>query len=189
MALALTPEVFVDLMRLCLTWEWEHAMDRVKASHNRKHPLQATQLGWTTVDKIVRILHGLEIVTKKQRSVLYKDQRLQHLVLRNTETVGGASWGLSSVLANTTRDFVLQSNPADSLNREKMLRNMHFYITSQGQTAANRILIKYASVITKERYAAEIERQEELLNRNPARVVSIMGNYHKRVTEETEGGE
>lgn len=187
MALVLTPEVFLDLMRLCLTWQWEKALDRAKASHNREHPLHATQLGWTTVDKMVRILHGLGIVSTKQRSVLYKDRRLQHLVLRNSETITIGDWNLSGVLQDAKKDFVLQHDHAESLNREKMLRNMRFYISTHGQTAAKLISAKYAASVTKERYFAEIERQEELLPRRPGTIESVMINYRQKVTAETKG--
>lgn len=185
MVLTITPEVFVDLMRLCLTWEWEKAKDRAKASHNRENPLYATQLGWTTVDKIVRILHGLEIVTKKQRSMFYKDRRLQYLVLRNTEAAAIGDPLLSRVLQDSKKDFVLQCEMAESINREKMLRNTRFYITTRGQTVARLVSGKYATSITKERYFSEIERQNDLLPRGPGSMETIVTNYRQKVEEET----
>ena len=157
MALTITPGVFFDLMRLCLGWEWEQGLDRQKATHNREHPLYPTQIGWTTVDKIARILCGLGIITKKQKSVLYKDRRLQYVVLHNAEVAAIGDSSLSHVLRDSRKDFVLQCEATESVNREKMLRNMRFYITESGRNKMNAISAKYAASITKEKYFAEIK--------------------------------
>ena len=186
MALVLTPDVFLDLMRMCLTWQWERALDRQKASHNRENPLYPTQIGWTTVDKIVRILCGLTIVTTKETSVLYNDRRLQYLALRNAEIVASGDQDLLRILESSNRDFVLQCAAAESINREKMLRNMRFYITRAGRTKAEALFIKYAGTITNARYFAEIENQDSNMPESSAGKASVMSNYRKKVAEETE---
>jgi hypothetical protein len=185
MALILTPEVFLELMMLCLTWEWERALDRSKATHNREHPLYPTQIGWTTVDKIVRILHGLDIVSKKQKSVLYKDRRLQHLVLRHSDMIGAEeAWRSRKTSA---KDLLLQGDLSEDINREKMLRNMRFYITESGLDKAKLLSAKYAASITKVRYFAEIEKQKDQLPRNPGAMPSVMTIYRQKVEKETKG--
>jgi hypothetical protein len=186
-ALIVTPEVFVDLMRLCLSWEWEHGLDRERATHNRERPVYATQVGWTTVDKIVRIMFGLGIVSKKMRSVFFKDRRLQHLVLRNLETFIANGGGLNMTLDSSKRDFLLSIDPAETLNREKMLRNMRFYITASGQRKAQLLIPKYAASISKEMYFKEIEKQEIEMAKHGAVKIRVIDAYRQRVEEETKG--
>lgn len=183
MALVLTPTVFVDLMRLCLLWEWEQAKDIEKRSHNAERRIYATQRGWTTVDKIVRILHGLKIVSTKQRSLLYQDLRLQQLVLRNSEVIMPGK--LAGSLQTSEKDFVLQADVATEFNRKKMLRNMRFYITAHGAAVTQPLLEQYASVLSKERYFAEVERQDAVRPSSTAGRAAVAHAYSRKVAEET----
>lgn len=187
MTLIITPDVIVDLMRLCLCWQWERGLERQKATHNREHPLYPTQVGWTTVDKIARVLCGLDLITKKQKTLLYKDRRLQYAVLHRTETATIGDFSLSRVLQESKKDFVLQCDAAESVNREKMLRDMCFYITESGRSKANTIAAKYATSITKEKYFAEIERQDSSLRGRPGAVETVMTRYRQKVSAETKG--
>jgi hypothetical protein len=187
MALVITPDVFVDLMRVCLSWEWEQGLAREKASHNREHRVYATQVGWTSVDKIVRILLGLGIVTKKQKSVFFKDRRLQHLVLHNSDIFSGYGDCVDVTLADSKRDFVFYVDPSETLNREKMLRNTRFYITDLGRMKAQRLVAKYSSSITKETYFKEIEKQEEEGPVTRAGKAKVYDRYRQRVEAETRG--
>jgi len=57
---------------MCLAWEWDQAKGRFADSLAEDRTIWPTQTGFTTVDKIVRILHGLKILTAKQKRFFTK---------------------------------------------------------------------------------------------------------------------
>lgn len=184
MALEITPPVFLDLMTLCLSWEWETAEERFQEdiANNVDRLAFPHQRGFTTVDKIVRILHGLGILTDEQRRSFYKNLRLQSLVLRHTATVVVGS--LIDEKRRTAREeLLLRCDAVAAVNRERMLRTMRFFCTEAGMHKAKELAPTYAPTLTRERYSAEIARQEALL---PGKgMAPVMRRYHKRVEEET----
>lgn len=185
-ALVLTPPVFVDLLILCLSWEWEDGVDKFRAQLGKSDVTELRfpeQRGFTTVDKILRILVGLGIVTDKQKRVLYKSRPLQSLVLRRLAT---ATYGdIHSFRKQTQKDLVLRCDPVEDINREKMLRTMHFFISETGETTARSLVDKYRSVITKEQYLAEIKLQEARLPKGSSKRAAVIDRYRQRVEEET----
>lgn len=174
--IVLTPDVFFDLFVLCLSWQWD--------------PKSLT-FAWTTVDKVVRILHGLDIVSDKQRRVLYRDKRTQGLFrMRSLFMFGRSPEGCSGEkregVLNSRFRLVISVPMASDVNRERMLRDYHIYLTRRGKLYAGSIEAKYRDFITSERYFAEIERQGTFLDRSEAALV--MENYRARVNRETDEG-
>jgi hypothetical protein len=127
MSIVITPNVFEDLMLLALHWQWQRAIEKMRENH--ASPIIS---GFTTVDKIVRILHGLNILTDKQRKVLYKDRRTQSLVLMHCDKVGTGDFRIDALLESSPKLFVLRCDLARDLNRERMLRDMAFFVTAAG---------------------------------------------------------
>ncbi len=184
MALFITPQVCFELFLLCLTFEWEQAEVRYAATMDRKQPLYPVKTGFTTIDKIGRILQGLGILTKKQRALLSKDRRLQFLVIRHADTIAPGQW-FDTPLHNSKRELLIQCDLGVIDNRERVLRNMRIYATVYGRTKAEALKSKYAGMVTKESYFAEIERQNASLPASKAAQAAIFARYGERVDEET----
>ena len=68
--------------------------------------------------------------------------------------------GSSGQLPGLPKNLVITCDLAEDLNRERMLRNMRMYITDAGRKYAGQIEERYAKVVTKEAYLAELARRE-----------------------------
>jgi len=182
---AITPSAFLDLLTLCLSWEWEEAEGRYRESLGSDKTLWPHLIGYTTVDKVVRILHGLEILTTKQRKALYKNRRTQFLVLHNSHQIRPGD-SLPSIRETTDRRFILRCDAVEDVNRERMLRNMIFFISEAGTAVAESLCDPYTEVLTKNQYLAEIKRQEDIMSsKSAAGKVSIVDRYRRNVDKET----
>jgi len=180
----ITPEIFRDLLILCLAWEWQEAERRYldAAMDGTRHPHKT---GWTTVDKVVRILHGLEVLTDKQRKKLYVDRRTQYAVSRAVE-VCAEGVDLFDKLERSTKYLLVRTSEPHNLSRAKLLRNARLFATSAGLRWVETLEARHASVITKERYLGEIERQHALLPERANARAAMMRNYSKTVARDLE---
>lgn len=176
MAITITPQVFFDLFVLCLSWQW----DGSRLTHM-----------WTTVDKVVRILAGLEILTEKQRKVLFQDRRTQSLfavkcgyLSSNFQHYGD---GEKRNLVLTSQKLLLVSHDsATDFSRKRLLRDYRIFMSDRGRLHAQSLEETYAGLITRESYLAECARQETALG-DRRRRAAVLSRYRQRVEEETEG--
>ncbi len=160
--IVVTAQVFFDLFVLCLSWP-KDLSDSFYSCYT-----------WTTVDKVARILYGLGIITKKQRSVLYKNERLQLIFSQSTSRFDPKS---------STKPLFLHLDHAIDINRRRLLRDYRLSLTPGGKHYADSIAAKYAPIITRKMYFVEIERQ----NKNKPAFMKLAGEiYRQRVKEETE---
>jgi hypothetical protein len=177
MAITITPQVFFDLFVLCLSWQW----DERRLTHM-----------WTTVDKVVRILAGLGILTDKQRKLLYRDRRTQSLFRKSC---GYIPSNLQEYQDGEKRNLVLRSvkllvvshDSAGDFSRERLLRDYRIFMSQHGKMYAESLEAKYAQVITCESYRAECARQEAELADPKARA-AVSKRYRQRVEDETSAG-
>jgi hypothetical protein len=144
----ITAEVFYDLFMLCLAWQSDEKLP---------------QHSWTTVDKVVRILSGMEILTSAQKKNLYLDAKLQRIFLKSACLHEGGSGTFipsehfeDDIRLNIT---IPSSKIHTALSRERMLRDYRIYITARGQKYGLLGAKSYEDIITFEAYFAEIERQ------------------------------
>jgi len=181
MALVLTPLVFYDLFLLAASWEW----------HNDTIP--GTSI---TVDKVARMLVGLGIMTPKQKKALSRDRRVQtlfmcHLTQQNSDAafkvsptqIKGST--LDAILSTTTDLVVRRDFAQETLNRERLLRDMRIHLTRTGVDHAAALEDQYASHLTREQYLAEVVRQEATAPRTRGGRAAMMQQYHARVDRET----
>lgn len=187
--MVITPERFFDLFMLGLFWQSKGIGNWVQS--------------FTTVDKVSRILEGLGVVTAKQRKSLFKDRHIQHLFLRNLERVHplGADYRQrqgrlvrvdedtsQQVLANSQMLLVYRADMQRDINRERLLRDYHLHLTAMGMAFAQSKEAEYASVVTRDKYLEEEERQRlmyETLRNEAARRAAVMIRYKEKVTRET----
>ncbi len=158
----ITPKVFFDLFILCLFWQsediWQNEYTRLSG-------------GWTTVDKVARILYGLGIITKKQKSLLHKDRRVQTIFFQSTSRFDQGSGA---------KFLFLHLDHATDINSKRLLRDYRLSLTSGGIRYAKLIIEKYLPLLTKTMYFAEIERQAK-----PKAIGMVMKNYQQKVEKET----
>ena len=166
MSIEITPQTFFDIFVLCLSWQW--------------NPVSSRHM-WTTVDKVVRILNGLGIITDQQKEILYKNKVLQQLFLRKSSHPPGHDYSAHLVLPSPSL-IVIGYDFAKDMNRLRLLRDYRIYLTARGKQYAQSIESQYAKVITAEKYHEEIKRQGELEDGAKA---AVMSKYRDRVEEET----
>jgi len=169
--IVITPKVFFDLFVLCLFWQGEG--DRVTIT-----PTGRIVSIWTTVDKVARILYGLGIITKKQRSIHYKDGRLQSIFVQSITRFDPES---SAKLLFLHLDHAIDMSVRT--NRRRLLRDYRISLTPRGCDYAKSIEAKYSPIITQRMYIAEIERQDET---KPKSMEAVMKQYSQKVEEEVE---
>lgn len=169
--MVITAQRFFELFILCLSWQWE--------------PSSLTHT-WTTVDKVARVLHGLGILSAKQRKTLYRDRQVQGIFLARSR------WCYTTALGEETKkDEVLSTQIclvvcvplATAPSRERMLRDYHIHLTHKGKVNATTPEEKYAGILTREKYFAEIERQELLLPNKEAKS-AVIARYREKVIQE-----
>lgn len=172
--IVLTPEKFFDLFVLCLSWQWDDG---------------SMNTCLTTVDKVVRILNGLGIITDKQRRVLYKDRRTQSLFVMRSRVITAAIDSSETKFGFRREEFLAAPQRllvycgfTEDLNRERLLRDRHTVLTRKGVEYAKSIEARYANIITMESYAAEIERQGFAEDKAMG---AIMMRYRAQVSRET----
>ncbi|MFC1630085.1 hypothetical protein ACFL06_00945 [Patescibacteria group bacterium] len=176
----ITPQVFFDLFMLCFSWQWRE-----------DDPGRA----YTTVDKIARILHGLGIITERQRARLHRDLRAQNLFLKHAEILPlhitasikigkrkRETWGQAVLRASSF--LVINKEPGKPINRKRLLRDLRFYLTGAGKQYADSIAEKYAPIVTKEAYFEEDKRQQE--NWDSKRAAGVMKKYRQKLQREEE---
>src|SRR3989344_3209579 len=174
MKISVTPQSFFDLFILCLSWQWDET--------------RLTNM-FTTVDKVVRILTGLEILTEKQRKVLSKDRRTQSLFAMKcgfiSSTFAQTEDGEKRNMVLMSKNLLLVSHdPAKEMSRERLLRDCRIFMSHRGKAYADSLQAKFAHVITRESYRFECDRQDMELNSPQAKAV-VMKKYRARVDEET----
>lgn len=175
MTITITPQVFFDLFILCLSWQW----DESRLTHM-----------WTTVDKVVRILAGLEILTEKQRKVLFRDRRTQSLFAMkcgyspsNFREYGDGE--KRNMVLMSQKLLVVSHDSAADFSRKRLLRDYRIFMSHRGRLHAESLEAKYANVINRESYCAECARQAAELADPKARS-AVSKRYRQRVEEETD---
>ncbi len=180
------PDEFYDLFCLCLYWQWN------------ENDLRSC---WTTVDKVARVLNQMDMLKDKERRLLSKDRRVQHLFLRRSTLLS-----LSAILPPTgfshnrgtfldwdkRRDDLLATNSeliinvqlTSEVNRERMLRDYRIYMTQRGARRARDVEPAWAARIDKDRYAAKCE--ELSLGLTDEAIAAMIRHYRERVSRETE---
>ena len=173
MQIQITPQVFFDLFILCLSWQWDEKSMRYM---------------FTTVDKVVRILSGLGILTDRQRKVLYKDRRTQVLFLKNcgfVSSIDEAGDGRKRQVVLSSREpLVISHDPTRDFSYKRMLRDYRIFLSRSGKAYADSIEHKYSSIVTHYLYQAECDTQEESIKNSKVKAKLIF-NYRVRVAEET----
>lgn len=178
-SIIITPQVFLDLFILCLSWQW--------------NPSDVNKT-WTTVDKVSRILYGLGIISKKQYASLYKDRRAQH-IFYSAICLLPAYYGMkTSKQQDFTRlnailegqksfPLVLNIDPTRDISRRRLLRDYRLHLTLAGKEYADSITSKYEPFITKEMYLIEVKKQED---NKPKSMNAVMKRYKQKVRDDTE---
>src|SRR3989344_1678815 len=155
MNVKVTREVLYELFLLCLYWQW--------------NPDRLTHV-WTTGGKVLRILAGLGVISEAQERLLPDDRSIQSLFALKGAYLYSPEAGMER--KGEKRDWVLgDSKPiliqvfkGKSPNRRRILRDYRVHLTHIGAGAAVSLEEKYSTVITREQYLAEVQRQEELLS-------------------------
>ncbi len=159
----LVPETFVDLFILCLSWQWEP----VSLAHT-----------WTTVDKVVKILIGLGVITEDQVTMIRSKERglrHQHLLRRHTSLLYGAWYEQAEKKAPgeltakareiLSQDRALCIRVADSsarVNLTRLVRDQRIHLTYMGAAHAAGLAEQFAPWVTREAFKAEEARREAL---------------------------
>lgn len=145
---------------------------------------------WTTVDKVVRILVGLGLVTEKQRKLISKDRRVQSLFAMKSgfiSSVVSDADKRAEVLA-WPKPLVATYDHAREISRERLLRDTRLYLSTRGAEIATSLQAKYAGIITRETYLAECTKQEaEFESRGDKIKGAIVKRYRGNVEKETGG--
>ncbi len=176
MKLVISREALYELFLLCLFWQW--------------NPDRLTH-AWTTGGKVLRILSGLGLITEAQRNLFPDDRDIQSLfalkgaylyspVLAMDEWRDGGKRGW--VLDDKRHTILIQIFKGKSPNRRRILRDYRIYMTHVGAGAAAVLEEKYSTFIDRDKYLAEVKKQEELLS--PRARASVVGRYRRRVTEQ-----
>ena len=165
-SIAITSTVFFDLFTLCLSWQWDDS--------------EGLRRTYTTVDKVVRILHGLGILSAKQRRVLHKDVRTQSVFMMRARIAYSLT---GDVMDNPSCIIVaVPSSQIANFKRQRMLRDYHIHLTHAGKKYARSVEARYANVITRDQYFSEIERQGALSDWSAR---TIIERYQEKVGRET----
>lgn len=166
-----TPQTFYDIFILCFSWE------------ERSNDLRSS---YTTVDKVATILNRLGILSDKQKGAISKDKRTQSLFVMRSGFWGVAEGSLTE-LKNSQKNLIFRSDYTRDVNRERMMRNTHIFISAVGKAYATTIEQRYANVVTKEAYLGELARRDTEFKTGASRA-SASTNYRKRLAQELEEG-
>ncbi len=180
----LTPEAFVDLFILCLSWQWR--------------PISLTHT-WTTVDKVVKILLGLGVITEDRVTMIRGKERVlrhQHLLRRHTSLLYGAWYEQAEkkvsgeLTANAreilSRDRALCIRLTDSnarLNLARLVRDQRIHLTYVGAAHAAGLAEQFAPWVTREAFKAEEARRESLFQGEATRATAASA-YRREVEGE-----
>ena len=155
----MTPETFVDLFILCLSWQWE--------------PTGLART-WTTVDKVQKILLGLGIITEDQVATT-RSEAYRLCLRRNVAVLVTARYrqnarlssdelddGVRNVLSQKQK-LCVQLRDANANSNVKHLMACRIHLTYAGAAYAKGLASQFAPWLTHETYLAEKTRQETLL--------------------------
>ncbi len=177
----LTPESFVDLFILCLSWQWK--------------PVSLVYT-WSTVDKVVKILLSLGVITEPQvamiRSVRTGSEHQRFLrrsidVLYGTWSTESVDGGLTEkaqvVLSQAKRLCITINDPNRTLNLSRLVRDQCIHLTYAGATYAEGLAERFAPWVTHETFKAEEARREALFQSEAAHATAINA-YRREVSGE-----
>lgn len=139
-------EHFTNLFLLALWWQTRDS-SRLQDRH-------------ATVDAVARIFVELGVLNARLKTGLRKDSLLQAHFRRNIELfrVGDEDRTISDDRAATQRPMFIRHDMAKGVvDRERMLRDTRVYITEAGEARAAAIEVRYAHLLTAERYLAKRE--------------------------------
>jgi hypothetical protein len=182
----LTPENFVDIFILCLSWQW--------------NPVNLTQT-FTTVDKVLKILQGLGVVTEAQinmvhhpRSGLDHQRWLRRQLLgfykrgylekREEKEVGTLTELAQEVLSSERMLCVLMRDVSSQINLARLVRDTKIHLTYKGAGYAETLADKFSPFFTKEAYKAEELRREMIFSSQKAHACAA-AYYRNKVVAET----
>ncbi len=164
--MTVNPEVFVDLFLLCLWWQTK---DADRDSHR-----------WTTVDSVVKTLAELGLISEAVKKGVRKNIDLQNLMRRNTD-VRSLVAEFQPVYDAANRLFLYRGNDHLEVERARLLRDRHIYLTAVGVRKAAEIEGKYSSFLTSAVYLkkrAEIEAQFEEMREKA--LVAVAARYREK---------
>ena len=181
----LTPENFVDLFILCLSWQWEP----VSLAHT-----------WTTVDKVMKILLGLGVISEPQVALLRSPRHgreYQRHLRRHIELLYGASADdgqgknkpgelterARAVLSQRQFLCVGMTDLNQTLNLVRLVRDQHIHLTYLGAAYADGLAEQFAPWVTRTTFKAEEARREALF-RNEAAHAAAAEAYRREVEGE-----
>lgn len=174
----ITSERFIKLFLVCLSWQWD--------------PISVNTT-YSTVDKVMRILEGLDLITPKDREQIPKNKALRHMFSRkcyfiNRELSGPGEYRpgedvtlYRDRILGYDRWFVVPMAIGKEINKGRLLKDMRIHLTYRGFDAAQRVAKEYEEIITKAMYRAEVERQKMELNKEPKAIGPIMKNYRRKI--------
>lgn len=169
MPFSFTPQMFYDVFVLSFSWEPDPHRNDLRWS-------------WTTVDKVGTILHRLDVLSAKQKKAISKDRRTQSLFIMKSAFWGkghSSSWLLEVVPKN----LVIVCEASQDLDRVRMLRDMRIFITPAGRAYAAKIESRYANMVTKEAYLAELAKRAAEFKTQAAHAAAA-GAYRRRLEQE-----
>ncbi|MFA7310200.1 MAG: hypothetical protein WC050_04840, partial [Candidatus Paceibacterota bacterium] len=138
----------------------------------------------TTVDKVLRILNGMELITELQIKSMQTDRELQNLFYRRSRQMHSSDPSRHD-LEGTKEPLIYLHDMRTSLNKKRLTRDVFYYPTANGQSVGRRVAVQYKDRITKETYCAEVARQEAEKPRTAKGKSAMFGDYRKRVEKET----
>lgn len=208
MVIPLSPQIMFDLYLMCCTWEWEAACKKAGRDDNdtvrpvrRETPLQRfLRLGpvakdtepekspfsfhRTTLDKVLRVLKGMELITDLQVRSMRNDRDLQNMFYRQCREKHVAASDRHD-LEGTLEPLIYLHDMRTPMNKKRLTRDVFYYPTASGQRLGRSIAHQYRGTITKDQYFAELARQADEAPRSPSGKAAIARRYRQRVKEET----
>ncbi len=170
----ITPKVFFDLFVLCLSWRWNPNHDNLMGCT-------------TTVDAVVKILHKLNVLTFKQKKVLYKNKVLQGLFLMKGRSIPqGDLLGFSHQRLEEPRIILIAFPACEEMNRERLLRDYRILLTNIGKTYADSLGDRYKTILTREAYLVACEERDAQFTDMRAKAAAAT-RYRELVKRETQG--
>ncbi len=204
----LSAQVMFDLYLMCCTWEWENACKKAGRTDgdtvrpvSKETPFQRLmRLGpgaddegsetspfkyhRPTLDKVFRVLRGLNLITELQVKSMRTDRDLQNLFYRRSRQMHTADSSRHD-LEGTKEPLIYLQDMRKGVNKKRLTRDIFYYPTANGQAAGRNIANRYKSTISKDAYFAEIAKQEAEHPRDRVGMAAISSRYRAKIQEET----
>lgn len=161
---------FYDLFMLCLWWQWEPELGYAHT--------------WTTCDKVLRILSGLEIINETARQMIPKRMDVRRFFTRSLFICwpGHFEDPVEGLRKQQERLVAYRSTSGRGETTDRLLYDVRIHLTDAGARYAERQQERYQHIITRESYLREDTRQEDaFVAMSPAAKAAIARRYRQRV--------